>query len=315
MFRHRGERGIGLILCGIILIFPVAVGAIYINLTTYDWDAPPVMAEAATGTQTDIMVRELEARLRETPDPEGYRLLGRSYAALGKYGEAADAFYEAWNLTQGQNALITIDYAEALILTDQRTLRTSAGDLLENALQMAPNDPRALWYGGLSALAREDRQLAAQRWTRLLETNIEDDVRKVVQEQLAALSLEGEVQLEGIETEIATTVDISPELRDSASENDLMFIIARDLDNPMPPVAVKRVRVGDFPVTVKISDANVMIPGRKLADVTNLALVARISKSGNAFENPGDLYGQGAPETAADGSISAAVMIENVVDE
>ena len=81
----------------------------------------------------------------------------------------------------------------------------------------------------------------------------------------------------------------------------------------MPPVAVKRVRVGDFPVTIRISDTDAMIPGKKLNGINNLVLVARISKSGEAFEKPGDLYGLAVPQGIETGSGSASILIDQVV--
>lgn len=317
MLRYRREGGVSLILCALIIGFPLAVAGIYTQLTTVDWeqvDAPVVQQEQSA--PVDGMIRELEIRLREEPDAEGYRLLGRSYASLGRYQDAADAMHEAWVLTEGQDALVTIDYAEAMILADRRSLRTSAADLLDEVLKVAPREPRALWYGGLSARARGMDDVAADRWRLLLKNELPDEMRAVVQQQLAALSVEGAPAASAEPTTvIAATIDIATDVRNLPEENDLMFLIARDMDNPMPPVAVKRVRVGEFPVTIEISDENVMIPGKRLADVQNLVVIARVSKSGNAFEKPGDVYGIGTPVIMADGAIRAAILVDTVVPE
>ena len=76
-----------------------------------------------------------------------------------------------------------------------------------------------------------------------------------------------------------------------------LFVFAREADGAGPPVAVKRLQVGVFPVQVTLSDADVMMPGRKLSDVSRLRLVARFSQSGNAIQAPGDLYGELYPES------------------
>jgi len=46
--------------------------------------------------QLEAMVERLAARLRENPDDvEGWKLLGRSYGALGRFPEAVDAYVKA----------------------------------------------------------------------------------------------------------------------------------------------------------------------------------------------------------------------------
>jgi cytochrome c-type biogenesis protein CcmH len=319
MLKHRRESWVTLVLCGLIVIFPLAVVAIYFNVSSYNWEQ---QAQVATDQQklpsVDNMVNELSQRMNEEPDLEGWILLGRSYASIGRYDDAVNAWNNAWILSEGQDPEVNIGYAEALIMADRRTLQTSAVDLLESALLAMPNDPRALWYGGLSAAARGQNELAAERFSLLLQAELPDNMRMVVQQQLAALGQEvpeGTPAASSNITTIVAQIDISPELRATAAPNDLMFLIARDRDQPKPPVAVKRVRVGDFPVTIKLSDNDVMIPGKKIKNVINLELIARISKSNQAFEAPGDLYGSTRPTPTEDGNLEAAILINTTVGE
>lgn len=315
MLRHRSESAVTPVLVALLVAFPVAVILIYQSVTTFDWEAEIVAAEPdESAGPANELVRELAARLRAQPDLEGYKLLARSYRTLDRFQDSADAWYEAWVLTEGKDPDVAISYAEALILADRRTLVTSAADLLDNALLVAPREPRALWYGGLSASARGQKRVAAERWTLLLQGELPDEMRMIVQEQLAGLALdEADMPAQQPVTVIAASIDISPDLRAVAAPNDLMFLIARDQDQPMPPIAVKRVRVGDFPVTIRISDTDAMIPGKTLDSVKNLVLVARISKSGEAFEKPGDLFGLAVPQGTDTGSGSASILIDQVV--
>lgn len=322
MLKHRGERWVTPGLCTLIVLFPLAVAAIYMNVSSFDWDssATPV-PEQQMAAPVDAMMTELAARMRREPDLEGWMLLGRSYTSIGRFAEAADAWNEAWRMTEGQDPEVALSYAEALVRADQRTLKTSAADLLEDVLIVMPDDSRALWYGGLSAAALGHNELATERLTRLLQSELPDNMRMVVQQQLAALSLDPEAmatlqaKTDAAVTTITVRISITPELARQANENDLLFLIARNLDQPMPPVAVKRVRVGDFPVSLKISDHDVMIPGKRLKDVVNLELIARISKSNQAFAAAGDLYGDTLPSNTADGNLEAEILINKVVDQ
>jgi cytochrome c-type biogenesis protein CcmH len=316
MLKHRRERWVTVVLCSLIVIFPLSVTAIYLNISSYDWgQQAQLAAEQQQLPPVDAMVNELSRRMNETPDLEGWILLGRSYASIGRYDDAANAWYEAWVMSEGSDPEVNIGYAEALIMADRRTLKTSAVDLLDSVLAVMPNDPRALWYGGLSAAARGQNELAVERFTLLLQADLPDNMRMVVQQQLATLGQEVPATSGAEITTIVAMIDIAPELRDRAAPDDLMFLIARDKDQPKPPVAVKRVRVGDFPVIIKLSDNDVMIPGKKIKNVINLELIARISKSNQAFEAPGDLYGNAQPSPTEDGNLEAAILISTVVGE
>jgi cytochrome c-type biogenesis protein CcmH len=315
MLKYRRESWVTPLVSLLIVLFPLAVVGLYAQVSSFNWNVPTVASTPKGSAPVDALISELAVRMGEQPTVEGWVLLGNSYTSLGRYTDAVDAWYEAWRMGEGKDPEISLGYAEALIMADQRTLRTTAVDLLEDALKAMPNDPRALWYAGLSAAARGNNELAIDRLTKVLQLNLPDDLRAVVQQQLASLGQAAPTESATAVTTIKVSIDISEELRGRAAADDLLFLIARDQDNPMPPVAVKRVRVGDFPLTLSISDTDVMIPGKKLIDVNKLVLVARISKSNQAFQAPGDLYGQVLPEFTADDGLQAIILIDQVVAE
>jgi len=318
MLRHRSQASITLSLSVLIVVFPVAVTLIYLSVSTYNWETGN-NPNAANSPDVEVMVERLAARMNAEPDLEGLNMLARSYTQMGQFANAADAWHKAWVLTQGDDPEVALNYAEALILADQRTLRTGAADLLDSVLLVLPDDSRALWYGGLSSAARGDKETAAQRWSRLLQQDLPDNMRMVVQQQMAELTLEEVPQAEqsaSTVTVITANISITPELNAQVNRDGSgrIFLIARDADNPRPPIAVKRVRVGEFPLSIDISDNDVMVPGNKLAGIVNLEIVARISQSGQAFAATGDLYGDAPPQTDNDGSLNAAITINKVVE-
>ena len=317
IIRYRKDKGVSITLSILIVVFPVAVAFVYTSISSYDWQAQKMsVAEQESLPPVEEMVAELEARQNETPTLEGWIMLGRSYIAIEQFEQAADAYYEAWVLTEGQDVEIEISYAEALILSDKRTLVTSAADLLESAILKAPNDPRVLWYGGLSAAALGNNEVAVARLSRLLQADLPEGMRNVVQQQLASLGAEvpdDAAITDG--TSIEVSIALGPGVVPQVTGSSRMFLIARDLDNPRPPVAVKRVRVGEFPITLRISDSDVMVPGKRLSDVARLQLVARISLSGNAMASDGDLYGEAEPGTTEDGNLTGTISIDRVVGQ
>jgi hypothetical protein len=90
---------------------------------------------------------------------------------------------------------------------------------------------------------------------------------------------------------ISGTVQISAELAGQAAPGTTLFIYATDGATPGPPLAVLRLRVGRWPVSFVLDDADAMIPGRNLSASKRVQLEARISPSGEALPRPGDLVG------------------------
>lgn len=100
----------------------------------------------------------------------------------------------------------------------------------------------------------------------------------------APISATGEVRIEG-------SVDVAPTLRGRVNPDDTLFIYAREAGAAGPPVAVLRLGVDRWPVSFALDDRNSMIPGRDLSHAATVVLEARISRSGNAIAQAGDLVG------------------------
>jgi len=328
MLRHRKASGVGLSLIAVVLIFPLAVAGFYMTASTYPWDNEASVADSGLGNASKSnqppvgeMITELAARLEQEPDVEGYILLARSYISLQRFPDAVDAWHKAWELSEGKSADISLGYAEALILADRRTLKTSSVDLLEFAIAELPNDPRALWYGGLSAAERGQNAIAIDRFSLLLQGDLPVEFRMVVQEQLAKLgaaptlaSEGGNAGEEGAGIVIEAIVELDPVLADLVPPNATLFVFAQDSKRPGPPIAAKRLSAETFPVKAVLTDADVMIKGNSLARAGELKIAARISASGNPISKPGDLYGEVIP-SMADGKTATVTVLINSVEE
>jgi len=308
LIRNRGEPAGNKILWALLIIFSFAVAGLFSGVSTYPWGEPlPSFVTAPTPSApkaVEQMVEGLALRLEtETDDLEGWIMLGRSYMQLERYPEAMEAWRQAWRLSEGEQVDVAVSFAEAMVLADPKTLVGSAGELLDVILKNNPDETKALWYGGMSAVARGDDALAERRWVHLLaQENLPANARAVVQQQLAAMGAAAATSAAKPEAvaarqSIHINIELSDELATRVKPGQSLFVFAREADGAGPPVAVKRLQVGVFPVQVTLSDADVMMPGRKLSDVSRLRLVARISQSGNAIQAPGDLYGELYPES------------------
>jgi cytochrome c-type biogenesis protein CcmH len=307
-------------LAAAVLLVPFAIG-LYMHVTT--WSGSPTASTSLPAV--DDMISGLEARLRANPeDVPGWRLLGQSYLATGRYSDAIDALREAWRRSPAPDDQLRVALAEALALNNRDTLTGEAGALFTEVLSHDPANQKALWYGGLAALMSQQIDLARERWSRLLALGPPQAVADVLSQQLQLLG--GPVTAAAAATPVAPTAsDAATEageslrlmirLGDDLPPTDLgsasLFIFARS-PNGGPPVAVLRQSAAALPGEFGLSDANAMIPGRSLGDFESLTIVARISRSGQPTEQPGDLYGQITYHPGQDLSVQEIVIDQTV---
>jgi len=118
--------------------------------------APPGAPHGVTEEQVRAMVEQLAARMRANPDdPAGWKILARSYAALGRFTEASEAFANAASRDTGDAQLLA-DYADALAMAQGRTLEGEPEKLIARALTIDPANTKALALAGTIAFNRKD---------------------------------------------------------------------------------------------------------------------------------------------------------------
>ena len=107
------------------------------------------------------------------------------------------------------------------------------------------------------------------------------------------------------------TVSLATALRSRAAPSDTVFVFARAAEGPRMPLAILRKQVKDLPFDFKLDDSLAMSPAMRLSAHSKVVVGARVSKSGDAMPQPGDLSGQtGVIELGAGGlkiEISQAV--------
>ncbi|MCL2830620.1 MAG: c-type cytochrome biogenesis protein CcmI [Betaproteobacteria bacterium] len=125
-----------------------------------------------SAAQIDEMVKNLAQKLEKNPeDPTGWNMLARSYHALGRYPEAAQAYEQLLaHLPPGSppNAEILLDYAESLAAT-QQDFSGKPTELIDQALKLAPDAEKALLLAALAAGERQDFDASAAYFERLLK--------------------------------------------------------------------------------------------------------------------------------------------------
>ncbi len=262
-----------------------------------------------TAAQIDAMVARLAAKLRENPDDaDGWKLLGRSYMVLGRFPEAVDAYAKAAQRSPRDAQLLT-DFADALAMVRGQKLEGEPERLVERALEVDPNNLKALALAGTAAYERQDYARAAQLWGRMLPLVPPDseDARMIAGNVDEAKKLAGISPHPGVRG----TVSLAPDLRKQVKADDLVFVFARAAEGPPMPLAVLRAKAGDLPLTFALNDSMAMAQGLTVSAFPKIVVTARVSKSGDAKPSPGDLQGASAP--VANDASGVKVLIDSVV--
>ncbi len=110
---------------------------------------------------------------------------------------------------------------------------------------------------------------------------------------------------------IQVAVSLAEPLKSRANPNQSLFIYAKAAAGPPMPLAVKRLRVADLPVTVTLDDSLAMTPEMRLSSFPQVIVGARISTSGQATPQSGDLEGEKGPLKPAE-TASLQVVIDHV---
>lgn len=306
---YRRQRRLTPPIVGSVVTILAVSAVVYTQIGT---PVPPDMPASI-----DAMVASLAERLKRNPDDvDGWTMLGRSYTQLQRYEEAEAAFQRAVDLESGGNAQTLADLGEAMLLNEGGRLTERAGQLFDNAVALEPNNPKALFYGGIAAIERGNRALAADRWEALLALSPPPEIRDILQQRVAewrgatpTTQPTSEVAPNG--AIISARVSLSDEAAAVVAADATVFIIARDPEQPAPPVAVARRKVSELPAVVTLDDGDAMIPGRQLSAFASLEVLARVSMSGEPTAQAGDWYGDGLV-TVAEGAAVDIVIGQQV---
>ena len=276
-------------------------------------------------------IGSLERKLEDDPDDlNGWLMLGRSYLVSGKFNEAVHAYAKANVLSNGANPDVLVAYAEAQAFAAGQQFSRDVMTLFVRALQIDPGHERGLWYAGFAAYQLHDYHSAVNYWGKLLQQVPSDleEVRSALQVYLDDAKQKAGIEIANApqETEnktfsngeadgtvfVAVQVSISDPLQSEIAESDTLFIYARALNGPGMPLALVRMTAADLPATVTLDDSVAMIPDMVLSGVQQVEVIARISKSGQAMMQTGDLYGSIRPVSTR-GSGPVHIVISKVV--
>lgn len=252
------------------------------------------------------LLERLMVQSEKTPeDVEVWYLIGRLNFDFGKYDDAVIGFS---NVIQhlpddaGKDQGVALaQLAQAQFFANDRKLDKATESLLLQALEINPRDNTSLGLLGVASYDREDYLNAVRYWTRLLGLmppnnpnsaaimgGLEKAKSQLTKAELATFKAELKAN---IKTSIEVNVDIDDAIKAILPKNADLFVLAKADQGPPMPLAVQRISVSDWPVTVTLDDSMAMMETLRMSGFENVIITARISKSGVGNAKPGDLEG------------------------
>jgi cytochrome c-type biogenesis protein CcmH len=261
----------------------------------------PASSGSAAAPGSDADSAELAQRAQQARRARDFTAAVATFAELERRG-ALDA--DLW-----------ADYADALGGARGR-LDDDAARCIAAALRLDPRHVKALWLRASLQTQQRDHRAALATWQQIdkLLPAGSPDARII-----AANIAEARADLDAAGGVVATAdadsrmlaapagpvlkgdVRLDPRWQSRVGTGSVLFVYARAADERGPPLAVWRTSTGTWPVRFALGDADAMVPGRRLSNYRRVVLEARVSRSGNATPQPGDLRGVSAvldPNTA-----------------
>ncbi len=250
------------------------------------------------------MATALTRRLQDEPNSmEGWVMLGRVQRARGRYEEAAEALAKALALSRDDNLLI--ERAEVLAQKNGGSFAGEPWSIIQRVLAADPHHLNALFLAGSASYAEMNFRSALRFWERAREVVPADspdapELDRAIAEARdkmglppipprAASDTTAGKTLDAAESTISGRVTLVNELKGLVAPTDTVFVYATPVSGSRMPVAIVRTTADKLPLDFVLDDSTAMNPNVKLSSMSEVTVRVRISKSGQATAQAGDL--------------------------
>lgn len=288
-------------------------------------EAASPATEGATLADVDAMVRQMQQALErrsgagssDAEDAQAWAMLARSQAGLQRHAQAAESTARAIALDP-RNPHLLADRADLISLLQGPGAQAEAAQLVQRALAIDPAHPKALALAGRAAYEQQDFASADAYWRRARAvappgSAFAEGLDRSIEAARAGLQANASARtstaVASAPAGISGRVEIAPALRERLQPGDTLFIVARTPQGPRLPLAVLRLPATTAPTEFTLGDEHAMAADHKLSGQAQVVVEARVSRTGNAMPQAGDVVGR----TSAIASTARGVRV--VVDQ
>ena len=248
------------------------------------------------------MATSLTRRLQDDPsNVDGWVMLGRVQRAMGRFDEADEALRKALELSRDDNVMV--ERAEIMAQKNDGNFAGEPWAILQRVLTADPHHLNALLLAGSASFAEGNFRSALRFWERAREEVSPDspdapELDRAIAETREKMGLPpvpGRSSAVSAKnpalsvSSISGRVSLVSELADKVSPTDAVFIYATPVSGSRMPLAIVRITAAQLPYDFVLDDSTAMSPSAKLSSMDEVTMRVRISKSGQATPQPGDL--------------------------
>ncbi|NVF14266.1 c-type cytochrome biogenesis protein CcmI [Vreelandella maris] len=311
--------GAGRLMVPIVMVAVVVVSVLWYQQQGAEGDL--VLLAVQQEVQNDpegslsMYIERMEEQAERQPDnPNVWSALFPVYRETGQMPQAVDALERLIEI-EGRIPPLLAQLAQIRFFMAERELTDEVQALVDETLAQDPRQPTVLGLLGVNAFDNGDYEQAIDHWRRAI-ANIEDpntvtSLREGIRVAQERLGIEPE-QTTAESSGIRVRVSLDEALAERVDGDDTVFITARDLEGELPPLAVVQAQVSELPMTVVLDNSVAMSPQAQISQVRQARLVVRVSPSGQAMPQPGDLFGD--LESVSVGPISDDEAAEVVIN-
>lgn len=267
-------------------------------------------------TQLLQMAESLAQKLNDKPDNlQGWVMLGRTYRTLEKFDASVQAYDRALKLSADDD--LKLERVEVLAMKSQGNFEGEPWTVIRDILQRDPQNYGALLMAGSASYSHEKFADALKYWQQarkpLAADNPDvpglDEAIASVQQKLGMpvqVAKGPSTQMNAAQTPAAAPsaitsgaastgltvsgqVAIAEALKGKVKPSDVVFIYATPANGERMPLAIFKTTVAQLPLAFTLDDSTAMTPERKLSGAGEVLVKVRVSKSGNAMPQSGDL--------------------------
>ncbi len=269
----------------------------------------------------EMLVERLEEQAARQPgNPNVWASLFPLYRDMGQGREAVQALERLIEI-EGRQPSLVANLAQIEFFMANRQLTSRVQALVDETLEMDSSQPTVLGVLGIEAFDRSNYEEAIDYWRRAIAGMSDPGSGEALREgirtaqQRLGMSPEAPVMGEGQGPGVRVRVSLDEALSGRLGEDATVFVTARDMEGELPPLAVASFGVDELPTEVVLDERSAMSPEASLAQVSDVRLMVRISASGDATPEAGDLFGdrEGVPVGATDGD-PVEVVVDRVFD-
>lgn len=288
------------------------VGQIADDLLTGKIDSPPEWAaENSIGLLGAIQTNVHH----HAHDAMRWMRLSDIFLAFEATEQAMEAQARAYRLSP-ENEEVAVRYAQTQFFASGGMLTPDSRKALYSVLKTNPNHQGAQMLMAMGE-ARAGNYEQAQAWITKLRDEIQsrdgdhsealqslNKLTENIQAQQQASSVEQSApKASTADVNIAVSVKINPSLVPMVESSDILYVTVRESAGG-PPLAAKRLPASDLTravdgFNIELTDSDAMMPSRTISQAMeqdkDLVVSARVSKSGQAITESGDLSADDVP--------------------